>query len=334
MYDEKVKSVNIPLETVSQNIVAADGTPLKVKGRGNFLIKLGDHEFDCQAVMANIKTDGILGLDFLQSSQCLVDIARTKMFASGVEHDLHLQGQIGCFRVSLEENITIPSRSEMICSGQLLSSPGIKVQGPLLIEPIKKFDTGGKALIARTLVDPAKNVTVRLMNISEQIQTIYKNTVVGVTSPVDVVKSEDENMVSTVTLNEKVENIPDHLNELYTETTKGLTAEKASKIKTSLIKFQHLFSKTKDDFGRTSLIKHKINTEGARPTKQPPRRLPHHTAEFVDKEVENMIRKGIVEPSSSPWAAGVVLVEKKDGTKRFCVDYRSLNRCLSFATNG
>lgn len=86
-----------------------------------------------------------------------------------------------------------------------------------------------------------------------------------------------------------------------------------------------MFSMSKDDFGRTSLIKHKINTEGAKPTKQPPRRLPHHAAEFVDKEVENMIERGIVEPSSSPWAAGVVLVEKKDGTKRFCVDYRSLN---------
>ena len=69
------------------------------------------------------------------------------------------------------------------------------------------------------------------------------------------------------------------------------------------------------------LYKRKINTEGAKPTKQPPRRLPHHAAEFVDQEVQSMMKRGIVEPSSSPWAAGVVLVEKKDGTKRFCVDY-------------
>ena len=50
--------------------------------------------------------------------------------------------------------------------------------------------------------------------------------------------------------------------------------------------------------------------------KQLPRRLPHHAAEIDDQEVENMMEKGIVEPSSNPWAAGMVLIEKKDGTKR------------------
>lgn len=61
--------------------------------------------------------------------------------------------------------------------------------------------------------------------------------------------------------------------------------------------------------GITSMTKHKINTDIAKHTKQPPRRLPHHAADFVDNEVENMIDKGIVECLCSPWAAGVVLVE-------------------------
>lgn len=91
-----------------------------------------------------------------------------------------------------------------------------------------------------------------------------------------------------------------------------------TKVPTFLIRFSHIFFlKSNDDFGRTSLIKHTINTEGQKPTKQPPRRLLHHAAEFVDQEVENMIAKGIIEPSASPWAAGVVLVKKKTAPKGF-----------------
>lgn len=164
------------------------------------------------------------------------------------------------------------------------------------------------------------------MNVSSQSQTIFKNTVVGMTFPVkEIIMPETEGSVNHVMPVEREEVLPEHLQELFDRTRPELSAEQTAQVKNILIKFSSIFSRNKDDFGRTSLIKHHINTEGEKPTKQPPRRLPHHAAEYVDKEVQNMVDKGIVEPSSSPWAAGVVLVEKKDGTKRFCVDYRSLN---------
>ena len=61
------------------------------------------------------------------------------------------------------------------------------------------------------------------------------------------------------------------------------------------------------------------------PVKQPPRHLPFHIREETDRLLEHMLRRGMVEPPSSPCASGVVLVKKKAGSTRFCVNDRRLN---------
>ena len=77
--------------------------------------------------------------------------------------------------------------------------------------------------------------------------------------------------------------------------------------------------------GRTTMVEHTINTRTARPVRLPPYRVPHAYREMVKLELKEMLDSGIIEPSASQWSAPMVLVKKKDGTRRLCVHYRRLN---------
>ena len=77
--------------------------------------------------------------------------------------------------------------------------------------------------------------------------------------------------------------------------------------------------------GRTTITEHRIPLKSSKPIRLPPYRLPHAYRTTVRNEIAKMLEAGVIEPSNSEWAAPVVLVSKKDGTLRFCVDYRKLN---------
>jgi hypothetical protein len=68
----------------------------------------------------------------------------------------------------------------------------------------------------------------------------------------------------------------------------------------------------------------RIDTEGP-PVFQRPYRAPLTKRKVIEDQIDTMMEQGIISPSSSPWASPVILVGKKDGTSRFCVDYRRLN---------
>ena len=79
------------------------------------------------------------------------------------------------------------------------------------------------------------------------------------------------------------------------------------------------------ELGTTDLVTHVIDTGNCSPIKQPPRRIPFALRAKVDQLVKDMLGQGVITPSKSPWGSPVVLVAKKDGSTRFCVDYRRLN---------
>ena len=99
------------------------------------------------------------------------------------------------------------------------------------------------------------------------------------------------------------------------------------------IKFRNLVKKYRDVFafpgdqlGRTSLVQHVIDTGDAMPIKQRPYRASPDVKKEIDRQVDEMLENGIIQESVFPWSSPVVLVKKKDGSYRFCVDFRKLNK--------
>ncbi|CAH8498619.1 unnamed protein product [Dicrocoelium dendriticum] len=97
------------------------------------------------------------------------------------------------------------------------------------------------------------------------------------------------------------------------------------KLKEVLLAHSDAFAWQTGDLGRTSVVKHLIDTGNTTPIKTHPRRIPVHWQGELQKLIDEMLKKEVIRPSTSPWAAPVVLVKKKDGGFRLCVDYRRLN---------
>ncbi|CAH1242223.1 GIN1 [Branchiostoma lanceolatum] len=107
----------------------------------------------------------------------------------------------------------------------------------------------------------------------------------------------------------------------------GLDPEQRRQLEELLREFSDVMQ---DRPGLTNLAQHHIDTGDAKPIRQRAYRVPQAHRDEVREELRKMEEMGVIEPSSSEWASPVVLVPKKDGSIRFCVDFRRINAVSRF----
>ena len=65
---------------------------------------------------------------------------------------------------------------------------------------------------------------------------------------------------------------------------------------------------------------------GAAPIAKAPYRLTPPEMQELSSQLQELLGKGFIRPSNSPWGAPILFVKKKDGSHRMCIDYRELNK--------
>ena len=112
---------------------------------------------------------------------------------------------------------------------------------------------------------------------------------------------------------------------LLSNSTPSLPQEFPAPIQDLLLRFEALFT-TPSTLPPARATDHHIHLiPQATPVNVRPYRYPHYQKQEIEQQVDAMLQKGLIQPSTSPFSSPVLLVKKHDGSWRFCIDYRALN---------
>ena len=119
--------------------------------------------------------------------------------------------------------------------------------------------------------------------------------------------------------------LPDHMKDMFQRICEELSNDQLLMVYLLLISRDMVFSKGDTNIGTFTAVKHHIDTCNSRPIKQRMGRTPLGYANEEQEHLEKLLEAGVIEPSCSEWTSPSVLVRKRDGSVRWCIDLRKLN---------
>uniref|UniRef100_A0A665U756 Gypsy retrotransposon integrase-like protein 1 n=1 Tax=Echeneis naucrates TaxID=173247 RepID=A0A665U756_ECHNA len=168
---------------------------------------------------------------------------------------------------------------------------------------------------------------IPVVNVGSVDVMLYPRIVVGTLDTVNVVSlpsgvAEVPTGVVTMSSHTASPTVPSQLEDLDLS---ALSAGQQQQVKSLLGEYSSVFAFHDGDLGCTDLISHDIPLVDDIPVKQRYRRIPPSDYEVVKEHINQLLSSQVIRESSSPYASPIVLVRKKDGSLRMCVDYRQLN---------
>jgi len=356
--------LNIPSHPIHKVARAANGTTLPFTRRTESVnVQVGNTTVPFRLWAADDQhcpRDLLMGTDLLHkllpSGEVAMNLEEGYIrFGTGPQIPFVCSVQVSPLYARLEEDALLEGRSDNVVMAYLQDPTVIKYHQLALAEPFHhRYDT---VAVGKIVFSPKNGrFPLRVMNTSSVPVKLYKHSRLAIVEPIDKPiipvafkdpEMEEEGQVAAV----KVDEAHPSMQDKDQAESKGLHASPVKEtqldpivekinLKDSILTTQgkhrllQLISKYSAAFvgadGRignySGPIRHRIDLiPGAIPYKARPYRMSPAMQEEVKKQIDNLLAQGIIRPSTSEWAAPLVMVTKKDGGVRMAVDYRRLN---------
>ena len=300
------------------SIVGVGGSKHNVNGQVNLRFHIAGVPFQQEFhILSHTNQDVLLGIDFLHAFGAVIDLQGKVLSFPDKQLTVNVLSK-GETTVKCTNQITIPPKCIHTVPINFASAiPGRTV----LIEPtppLNELNLMGARCVATQNKGKAH---IQVVNPTQEPINIPRNLTIGLASPVN-----RRNVLSLQETNNfhKLQSPKKPIN--FDLSNSDLTVEQKRQLQTLLNNFRDVFAADSSELGRTNVYKHDIKlVDGAPPVRSRPYRTSPAMQKEIDRQIEQMLRDRIIEPSNSEFSSPVVLAKKKNNEYRFCVDYRKLN---------
>ena len=306
----ETNAILTPMKAMHLELEAANKSDMRVHGMCNLELSVHGLLINIDTVVVDLNCQAILGMDILGDASKLpfiLDLVEGTLSGGGYETiQLHrFQAATECF-VETTDSVCIPPHSEVMLWAKLKTNNGRRGPTAGVVLPLQTFVQEFGLLVGRSLVradtDDWKILIYNSDPCTMKSTDCTCNPVI-IPGHTRIAHVEEIQAIQHIGSRETERGagecaLPPHLTDVLDAATE-LTSDQR--------------------------VMHDIDTGSTRPIRCNPRKLSPKKIKIQQELVDKMLEEGQIEHSVSAWSAPTVLVTKKDGTTRFCVDYRRLN---------
>ena len=334
------------------------GSPLRILGMIWLHISVGDQVHQqWVAVVPDryLDVDLLIGTDLISRALFTWDAQANRIVWGGtryvVGHIKKRKGTLEGIHQASPSKIQHPSQSspnsprKMNLINNLRVEPyqshliPVEVEEPadttLLIHPQPKVSHNTLPFL--TKVNNNNTIYIPFVNNTKRTRAFKAGTLLGAyenlpgeTETINTVKQMHNDLLPSVDQTQSVGTRTERLEEIIKQQNwKHLTTGQMEELKSTILTHNELFILDKSELGLMEGPPAKINISDPQPSRGPSYRYPEEAKQIISEMLQDMEERGIIERSTSAWLSPIVLVNKPDGSKRMCLDYRHVNKHLS-----